>query len=276
MTDRQDQQYGTPTLAKLALGDLITRIRLRAGWERSEVAAALGVDTETIRRWELGKIAPKRIAIESLAKALHATPAELSRMTALSMDSKKRGMFEGNNVPPNLRTFYESEATAVRIRSIVLEYLPGLLQTRAYHRAAQDAQLPIEEELAVNLRELRTRRQEITFGRDPLPQLQFLIGRAALSYLDDYPEVKDEQIARLLEVDAMPHAEIRVVTGFHAAMLGSFTILTGRPETGAKPFAYLEAIDGGRYLEGHVVSEFEATFEAVRQSQSVSIKEVLG
>ena len=270
------QQFGTPTLAKLALGDMITRIRLRAELERPELAAKLGVDTETVRRWEHGKIAPKKLAIEAVAKALNATPAELSKMTTLSLDSKKRGMFEGNNVPHDLRTFYESEATAVHIRTIGLESLPGLLQTRAYHRAAQDAQLPIEEERAVSLRELRTRRQQITFSRNPLPKLQFLIGRAALLYLDDYPDVKDEQIARLLEVDAMPQAEVRVITGFHAAVLGSFTILTGRRETGARPFAYLESIDGGRYLEGHVVSEFETTFEAVWKSQSVSIKEVLG
>lgn len=263
-------------LAKLALGDMITRIRERSGLGRPDVAAELGVDTETVRRWELGKNAPKRHVIESLVNIIGITPPEMSRMTALSMDSKQRGMFEGNNVPPHLRVFYESEATAVRIRSIGLEYFPGLLQTRAYHRAAQDAQLPIEDELAANLRELRTRRQEITFGRDPLPEMQFLIGRAALLYLDDYPEVRDEQIARLLEIDALPEAEVRVVNGFHAAMLGSFTILTARPETGARPFAYVEAIDGGRYVEGHVVSEYEATFEAVRNSQSVNIKEVLG
>ncbi len=268
-------QFGTPTLAKLALGRIILRLREAANLTPGEVAAALGIYPETLRRWEQGKVAPKKMAIEALARLLHPTADELSRMMALSLASKERGLFESNNLPPHLRMFYESEATAARIRSIGLEYLPGLLQTRACHHAAQDAQLPIEDQLAADLRDLRERRQEITFGRTPLPEMQFLIGRAALSYLDDYPGIRAEQIDRLLEVDAMPEAEIRVVTGFHAAMLGSFTILTGGPEAEAKPLAYFEAVDGGRYAEGHVVSEFEAVFDTVRESQSVSIKEAL-
>jgi transcriptional regulator with XRE-family HTH domain len=266
----------TPALSKIALGRLLMNIRERSNLGRPEVAEALGVDTETIRRWELGKIAPKRHALESLCGIISATTEELSRLTSLSLSSKGRGMFEGNSVAPNLRVFYESEATAIRIQSIGLESLPGLLQTRAYQRANQAAQLPIDDERAAGLRELRTRRQEINFGRHPLPRMEFLIGRAALSYLDDYPDLRDEQIARIREVAAMPRADVRVVKGFHAAMPGSFTILTPPPGNGARPFVYVEAIDGGRYIEGNVVSEFGTAFDMVSATQSVAIEEVLG
>lgn len=277
MGTHQNATQGTPSLTKQGLGVLLTKIRKRADLTRSDVASLMRVDTETIRRWETGKIAPKPHVLESLADKIKATPAELSILTTLSLNSKGRGMFEGNNVPPHLRLFYESEATASRIQSIGLEYLPGLLQTRAYHRTAQDAQLPIDDQRAANLRDLRTRRQEITFSREPLPVMQFLIGRAALLYLDDYPDIREEEVARLLEVDAMPQVDIRVITGFHAAMLGSFTILTPPPELGAAPIAYVEAIDGGRYVEGNVVSEeYGAAFDLVRTTQSATIQEVLG
>lgn len=266
-------QFSTPTLAKVALGRLIYAIREDARLTPSEVAAELGIYPETLRRWEQGKIAPNKMKLESLARAIRASPEQLSRMTSLSLAARQRGLFEGNNVPPAGRVFYESEATASLIRSLGLEFLPGLLQTQGYHRAAQDAQLPMDDERAAELRDLRTRRQTITFSRSPLPRMQFLVGRAALLYLDDHPDIKDEQAARLLEVDAMTGCEVRVVSGFHAAMLGSFTMLA-LPET--RPLVYVEAIDGGRYVEGAVVSEYEAAFQAVRTRQSVSIKEVLG
>lgn len=269
------QATGTPTLSKIALGQLIQRIRERAGLTRPEVADLMGVDTETIRRWELGKFAPKRHVLEALAAKIGAHADELSQMTTLSLNSKGRGLFEGNNVPPHLRAFYESEAVATCLQSVGLLYLPGLLQTRGYHRATQDAQVPIDEQRAQDLRELRTRRQEITFGRRPLPRMEFIISRASLLYLDDYPEIKDEQVGRLLEVAEMPSVDMRVTTGFNASMLNAYTIVTP-PRGNGKPFVYVEAIDGGRYVEGHVVSEYGLAFELARDRQSVPIEEVLG
>lgn len=268
-------QFGTPTLARLALGALITRIREDAGLTVPQLAAALGVDPDTVRRWERGQIAPRKIAIEAVARETGASPEQLSRMTTLSLDSKKRGMFEGNNVPPDLRVLYETEATARLIRSLELEYVPGLLQTLDYHVAAQDAQVPIEPSRAEALRRLRTQRQQIAFGRSPLPRMQFLIGMAALLYLDCYPDLREAQMQRLREAAALPQVEIRVVTRFHAGMLGPFTILTPPAATGARPFGYVEAIDGGRYVEGDVVSDYEAVFTMVWDRQSVELEEYL-
>lgn len=265
----------TPTLAKIALGALITRLREASGKERTEVAAELGVDTETVRRWEIGKIAPKKMAIEALARAVGASAAELSRMTTLSLESKQRGLFEGSNVSPEMRVLYETEVTARLIRSLELEHIPGLLQTPEYHLAVQEALLPVDPDLADVLRRLRARRQEIVFGRKPLPKIQFIISRTALLYLDDYPKLRRKQVDRLREVAAIPEVEIRVITGFHAAMLGSFTMLTPPRSTGARPFVYVEDIDGGRYVEGDVVSQYEAVFGLVRDQQSRELEEYL-
>jgi DNA-binding transcriptional regulator YiaG len=276
VSTQQHAAESTAVISKITLGRLIQRIRERANLTRPDLAALMRVDTETVRRWEVGKIAPKPATVETIAGKIEATPEELSQMTTLSINSRGRNLFEGNNVPPHLRAFYESEAIADHIRSIGLEYLPGLLQTRAYHVATQDAQVPIEPQRAQDLRELRTRRQEIAFGRRPLPRMDFLITRAALHYLDDYPEIRDEQVQRLLEVSAMPNVQMRVVSGFHASMLNAYTIVTLPPEIGARPFVYVESIDGGRYVEGHVVSEYVAAFQAVQDTQSVTIEEVLG
>ncbi|WP_460541265.1 helix-turn-helix domain-containing protein [Glycomyces halotolerans] len=264
----------TPTLTRLALGALITRIRETSGQQPADVAAALNVHVSTIRRWESGEVAPKPMTIKALADAIGATSEQMTRMTSLSLDSKRRGIFEGNNVPPDLRVLYETEATARLISSLELEYIPGLLQTPEYHRTAQEAQLPIESRLAETLRDLRTRRQEIVFSRSPLPHMRFLIGRAALAYLDDHPDVRRGQVERLRQARDLG-VDIRVITGFHASMLGSFTILTPPQNAGARPFAYVEDIDGGRYVEGDVVSQYEAVFATVRDRQSVELEEFL-
>jgi len=266
---------GTPTLAKIGLGAIITRLMEDSGLSDYELADAVGVHQDTISRWKAGQFAPKKAAIKAIVEATGASPAELSVMNTLSMESKKKGLFEGNHVPPELRVLYETEATARLIRSIELEYIPGLLQTPEYHLAAQAAQIAIDAEKASTLRRLRTRRQEIVFGRTPLPRMQFVIGIAALAYLNQHPPVRDAQIARLREAAALPGVEIRVITGFHAAMLGSFTILTPPKSTGAKPFPYVEDNDGGRYVEGDVVSEYEAVFRMVWDRQSIELEEYL-
>lgn len=268
-------QYATPTLAKIGLGAIIKRLMDDAGIDDAELADILGVHPDTIDRWKRGQFAPKKGAIKAIAVATGASSEELSVMNTLSLESRKRGLFEGNHVPAELRVLYETEATARLIRSIELEYIPGLLQTVEYHLAAQAAQVPIEPEKAAMLRRLRTRRQEIVFGRDPLPRMQFVIGVAALAYLDQHPELREGQIARLREVAALPGVEIRVITGFHAAMLGSFTILTPPASTGAKPFPYVEDNDGGRYVEGDVVSEYEAVFRMVWDRQSIELEDYL-
>lgn len=268
-------QYGTPVIAKVGLGAIIQRLMDDAGVSDHELADAVGVHIDTIDRWKKGLFAPKKAAIATIVEITGASPAELSVMNTLSLESKKKGLFEGNNVPPELRVLYETEATAKLIRSIELEHIPGLLQTPEYHRTVQDYLLPVDPDLAATFRRLRTRRQEIVFGRDQLPRMQFCIGLAALAFLDAHPEMKDEQIARLREAAQRPEVDIRVIPGFNAAMLGSFTILTPPVNAGARPFVYVEYIDGGRYVEGDVVSRYKAVFDVVCDQQSVELEEYL-
>lgn len=263
-------------VAKLTLGGFLSRTRKRSGKTPTDVAAALGVDVSTYRRWESGKFAPMPMSIPAIAEAIGATPEEMSRMSALALDSKQRGLFEGRNVPPHLRAFYEIEASAMRIWSLELEHIPGPLQTPEYHREAQSHQLPAEPEFAEILRELRQKRQEIMFDRPDAPELLFLIGGSAMRYLDQHPEVKAAQIDRLREANALRNAEVRVITGMHAGMLSSFTIFTPPAVTGARPFAYMETLQGDRFIEGDVVSErFEAAARLIRDKQSKNLEDYL-
>lgn len=273
--DRMSTQ-GSPNVAKLAFGPLLTSIRERSKKTPSEVAAELGVDPSTYRRWESGKYAPKPINVPAIAKAVHATPDEMSRMSTLSLDAKQRGLFEGRNVPAHLRALYELESSARRLWSLELEHIPGLLQTLEYHLMLQEYQLPGDPEYAATLRDLRPKRQKIMFGRLDAPELLFLIGETALRYLEQRPEVRDPQIARLLEVNRLPNVEIRVITGMHAGMLSSFTIFEPPTITRARPFVHMETLQGDHFVEGDVVSEkFAATIRLIRDTQSQNLEDYL-
>lgn len=265
----------SPTVAKLTFGPLLKRIRLRSGKERPQIAEALSVDLSTYGRWESGKYAPQPGTIAALADAVGATPEERARMRDLAESARKRGLFEGRSVPLHLRALYELEATAARIWSLELEHIPGLLQTVKYHQCVQRFQLPVEPKFAETLRRLRQQRYEIMRGRADAPEMLFLIGQSAMRYLDLYPDIKDEQIKRLRETNTMPNAEVRVITGMHAGMLGAFTIFEPPATTGGRPFLYNETLRGEVFEEGDVVSTSEKAISLIRDEQSQNLEDYL-
>jgi len=275
LVHNQGMTTSSPTVAKLTFGPLLKRIRIRSGKERPEIADELSVDLSTYGRWESGKYAPQPNTVAALADAVGATAEERARMKDLAESARKRGLFDGRNVPPHLRALYELEATAVRIWSLELEHIPGLLQTIEYHQWVQRFQLPVEPKYAEILRLLRQQRYEIMVGRADTPEMLFLIGQSAMRYLDLYPDIKDDQIQRLREANALPNAEVRVITGMHAGMLGAFTIFEPPATTGGRPFLYTENYRGEAFEEGDVVSTSEEAACLIRDEQSQNLEDYL-
>jgi transcriptional regulator with XRE-family HTH domain len=265
----------SPTVAKLTFGPLLKRIRLHSGKERPEIAEELSVDLSTYGRWESGKYAPQPGTIAALAEAIGATAEERARMKDLAESARKRGLFESRSVPPHLRALYELEAIAVRIWSLELEHIPGLLQTIDYHQRVQSFQLPAEPKYAETLRNLRQQRYKIMLSRADGPEMLFLIGESAMRYLDLHPDIKDDQLGRLREANALPNAEVRVITGMHAGMLGAFTIFEPPATTGGRPFLYTETLRGEAFEEGDVVSTFGEAARLVRDKQSQNLEDYL-
>lgn len=254
---------------------MLERARNDARLSVQDVATQCAVHPTTVRRWETGETGPKPPTIMFLGGLYGASPEQVGRWRALSLGGDNRGWFEGSTVPANLRVLAGNEAYARLIETIELEYIPGLLQVPEYQKAVQTAQLPVDPETSANARDVRAKRQAALFGQPHPPAMHFIIGPAALLHLDGWPEVKKLQIARLREVAAMPTVDVRIIVGFHAAMLGGFTIITPAAEIETRRFACVETVDGIRYVETpDVVSGYVNTFAAVRK-QSVSIEEYL-
>ncbi|GAA4901216.1 helix-turn-helix protein [Stackebrandtia albiflava] len=242
-----------PTIARLALGQILVSLRESAGMDHTDVAEELDVHPDTVRRWEIGQHSVKRHAVKTLADLYGASSTQLSRMYTLAKQGKERGAVERypGGASPEFRIFADFEPTATEILSYEPEYIPGLLQTPDYLRAVHAAQLPELTPKPEAVHELRADRYDRMFGRRDMPTMRFAIGFAAMLYLQELtPAALAGQVTRLREAGALPTVEVRVVTGMHSGMNGGFTLMTPNSGLlGANRFAYIEAQDVCRYTE---------------------------
>lgn len=268
------REHDSPTLARYVLGRMLKRLRVDAGIDIRTAAKICGVVETTISRWETGYTPPKPPVIMALGTAYGATDDEITKMSAWALKAKRRGLFEGPDVPPEARMLFEAEHVAHAIRAIELEHIPGLLQTPEYLAEVQAA-LPeyFDPESLDRIRAVRERRQAAQAGRTNPAITQYIIGIAAMTYLAQMPtDVMKGQIGRLRDAVASG-VDIRVLTKPHAAMLGSFTMIQISPEH--SPFAYIESVDGSRYLEGEdVLFRFSQTFASAQQS-AIALEEYI-
>lgn len=254
----------SPTLARFVLGRMLRRLRVEAGVDVQTAAELCGVVKTTVIRWENGNSPPKPPMVKELGREYGATRADIDKMSAWALKAKRRGLFEGPDVPVDLRMLYEAEHVAHTIKAVELEHIPGLLQTPEYLAEVQSA-LPgyFEPDTLSRIIDLRERRQHAQSARTTPAIMQYLIGTAAMTYLSQMTtDVRKGQTGRLRDAVASG-VDIRVLTKPHAAMLGSFTMIQISPDH--PPFAYVESVDAGRYLEGaDVLFRFEQTFDAAR------------
>ncbi|MGH8795292.1 MAG: helix-turn-helix domain-containing protein [Stackebrandtia sp.] len=269
-------QNARPTLARLALGDMLRRAREAAGLNPSQAADMIAYHRNTIVRIEGGEQGTKPLVVEKLCE-LYRTPTEqMSVMTRLALEGKERGWWEGYiDGPSKHAVVLETEVEASLIRTWDPEHIPGLLQTPDYLQAVQ-ANLPyLDAKMATAVRDLRLKRQELVWGRRDKFEVQMIIGAAAILYLKKMPSrVVAMQIERLRRFAARPNVDIRIVDRVHAAMDGGFSILTpGR--LSRPPFAVVTSLDGIRYIEeSAVVSRYEMAFANSRKAAG-SLEEYL-
>lgn len=264
----------SPTLARFVLGRMLKRLRLAAEVDIKTAAGICGVVETTISRWESGASPPKPPMVTALGTAYGATQSDIEKMSGWANKAKRRGLFEGPEIPPDGRMLFEAEHVAHAIRAVELEHIPGLLQTPEYLAEVQDA-LPeyFEPDHLDRIRAVRERRQSAQAARTEPPIAQYIIGIAAMTYLTQMPtDVRKGQIGRLRDA-VTSGVDIRVLTKPHAAMLGSFTMIQISPDH--PPFVYLDSVDGSRYLEGEdVLCRFEQTFASAQQS-AIALEEYL-
>lgn len=240
-----------PTVGQMVLGLRLRDLRERADCSFAEAAAALSVNSTTVRRMEKAEVGLKPPYVEKLLKTYGVPEAEISSFLFLVDEANQPGWWHRfRDVLPSWFSLYVSlEGEAGLIRAYEPHCVPGLLQTEDYAGALLRTGFPnaSEEELGRRVA-LRMERQEL-LRRPDAPRLWVLLEEQVVRRHVGEPAVMRAQIDRLIESTAMPNVTVQVIpftAGPHPAMFGPFQLFRfDIPEL--PDIVYTESLSGAVY-----------------------------
>ncbi|MEU3185866.1 helix-turn-helix transcriptional regulator [Streptomyces sp. NPDC006923] len=220
------------TTRRRQLGAMMRKLRAGKGMTLEEAGRLVGVSKATVSRYETQEGPVRWPIVDALCREYGASEAERNAVVALARDARQQGWWRAfaSSIPADMSLLLTLEDEAVREDHFSCVYVPGLLQTRGYNTAIQQANemrlAPDEVERLVNI---RMKRQEI-LGRSRPPHFWAVLDESVIRRVVGSPHVMREQLTRLLEANESPHITLQILPfakGAHAAALGSFVILGG-------------------------------------------------
>jgi transcriptional regulator with XRE-family HTH domain len=243
----------TPTVRLRRLAAEIKRLREAAGLTQEEVSERTGKDRSTLYRLESAQQRPQRATLIQLLDLYGASQEQRTELLTALREVGQLGWMQPlrAELPPVYSDYigFESEARAVSNYESL--FVPGLLQTEDYARAAIRGTLPYAstEEVETRVR-ARLERQALLSGDDPR-RLWAIMDEAAVRRIVGGRPVMREQLARLQETAALPNVTVQVVpyeAGAHPGMPGAFIVLEF-PDPIDQSLVYTESLAGGLFLE---------------------------
>ncbi|PKK14489.1 helix-turn-helix transcriptional regulator [Thermomonospora sp. CIF 1] len=242
-----------PTVLRIVLGGQLRRLREEAGLSRAQAGDLIRGSESKISRLELGKVSFKARDVADLLDAYGVTGERRQTLLELVEQANRPGWWHqyGDVLPQWFETYLGLEQDAARIREYQLQFVPALLQTADYARAAIRLGHPSADERELQRRvELRMRRRELLTRPDP-PHLWVVMDEAVLVRPVGGRAVMRAQLRHLAEICSMPTVTVQVVpfsAGGHAAAGGAFTLLRFA-EPGVPDIVYLEQLTGALYID---------------------------
>lgn len=240
------------TTRRRQLGAMMRKLRAREGLTLEEAGHLVGVSKATISRYETQSGPVKWIVVDALCRQYGATEAERAAIVGLAKDAKQQGWWSSfaDSIPESMNLMLTLEDEAVHESHFSCVYVPGLLQTRAYSTALQQAnEVPLDPLEIERLVDIRMKRQEILTRPKPL-RLWAILDESVIRRVVGSPQTMREQLDRLIEANASPHVTLQVLPfskGAHAAALGSFVIIGGTEP--ALDVVYVDFHTGSLFLE---------------------------
>ncbi|MCI3930929.1 helix-turn-helix domain-containing protein [Streptomyces sp. AN091965] len=241
-----------PTTRRRQLGVTLRKLRARKGLTLEEAGLRVGVSKATVSRYETREGPVKWLVVEALCRAYGASGAEQNSLVNLAKDAKRQGWWSSvaDSIPESMNLLLTLEDEAVREDHFACVYVPGLLQTRAYSTALQQAnEIQLASAEIERLVDIRVKRQEILSRPEP-PHLWAVLDESVIRRVVGSPAVMREQLSRLLEANGSPHITLQVLPfskGAHCAALGSFVIIGGAESS--LDVVYVDYHTGSLFLE---------------------------
>lgn len=211
--------------------------RERAGLSQTALAGIVYTSHDVISKMETGTAAPAKGMPERLdAVAELDTGGALARLWQhLSKGMKNRAY------PGWFQPWRDLEARAATLRWFELVYVPGLLQTEDYARAALRTRVKATDDEIAEMVVARLDRQAILTGDNP-PMLWVILDEGVLRRPVGSAEIIRDQINHLIEAAKLPNIVIQVIptnAGAHEGFRGPFIVadFDEAPSVGYQPAA---------------------------------------
>ena len=240
-----------PTVGQMVLGLRLRDLRERAGCSFTDAAAALSVNTTTVRRMEKAEVGLKPPYVEKLLSTYGIPEPEITAFLSLVEEANRPGWWHRfRDVLPGWFSLYVSlEGEASLIRAYEPHCVPGLLQTEDYARALLRTGFPYASDEELDRRvALRMERQEL-LRRPDAPRLWVVLEEQVVRRHIGEPGVMRDQLDRLVESATMPNVTVQLIpfaSGPHPAMFGPFQLFRfDIPEL--PDIVYTESLTGAVY-----------------------------
>ncbi|RFS87314.1 XRE family transcriptional regulator [Actinomadura spongiicola] len=243
-----------PTVLRILLGGQLRRLREARGITPKDAGDAIRASASKISRLELGRVGFKKRDVADLL-TLYGVLAEDEREPLLSLAERanRPGWWQrySDILPPWFEVYIGLEEAASALRVHETRFVPELLQTADYARAAVGLDRPMASETEIERRvNVLTRRQRILRRGTP-PQLWALVDEAALRRPLGDPAIMRAQLAALLDAIRGTDVTLQIVPpsrGALAAMAGPFTMLRFA-EPSLPDVVYMEQLTSALYLD---------------------------
>lgn len=220
-----------PTVPQRVLAAALERHRRASGLSREGVAERLEWSAMKPYRIETARVSVSAGDTRELALLYGLGHAETDALVGLARQAKRPGWWKGmaQDLPAGFAVHLELESTARGIRTFAEQFVPGLLQTRAYARAVLGARsLSSTPEQVERQVEVRIHRQQVRDRADPPPpQMWVILDEAVIRRVVGGRAVMAAQLRRLCEVAEDPAVTLQILpfsVGAHMAAYGSFAL----------------------------------------------------
>ncbi|MFD9867118.1 helix-turn-helix domain-containing protein [Streptomyces niveus] len=220
------------TTRRRQLGAMMRKLRASKGMTLEEAGRLVGVSKATVSRYETQEGPVKWPIVDALCREYDASDAERNAVVALAKDAKRQGWWGpfSNSIPADMSLLLTLEDEASREDHFSCVYVPGLLQTRNYNTAIQQAnEMRLAPQEVERLVDIRMKRQEILTRAQP-PHLWAILDESVIRRVVGSRETMREQLSHLLRANESPDITLQILPfakGAHTAALGSFVILGG-------------------------------------------------
>lgn len=238
----------SPALRRRELGALLRVLRNEKGLTVEQVAERLLCSPSKVSRMETGQGATARDVRDLCDLYEVADPAERDRMMTLAREGKGPARWQRYELA--YATYAELEQGALAISAFQSSVVHGLLHTAAYARAQHESSMPRLDPDQIKLQiEAKLARQRILTQANP-PAFAVVLDEAALHRMVGGRQVMAEQLAKILDISALPNAKVQILPfelGAHPALESNFAIL--RLPDPATDVVFVEGMIGSAYLD---------------------------